>query len=74
MDRRSSSRQYGVEIGNIKVSQLDLELIRSQAKDILLSEHGFDVARAWVTATLNYLVAHNGLDATQVLKTDERPK
>lgn len=71
MDRRAVGRQYGVEIGQVKLSTYDLALIQSNARDILLDEQGFDVARAWVTATLGYLVKEGLIDSTKVLKSGE---
>jgi hypothetical protein len=53
---RSSSRKYGVEIGDIKISASDLDDIRGRARQILLDEQGFDVARAWVNATIGHLI------------------
>jgi hypothetical protein len=71
MNRRATGKRYGVEIGHIKVTQYDLMVIQSNARDILLDEQGFDVARAWVTATLNYLVKLELLDSTRNLKSGE---
>ncbi|MEZ0208718.1 MAG: hypothetical protein ACAH17_00880 [Candidatus Paceibacterota bacterium] len=53
---RSSSRKYGVDMAGIQLTQYDLQLIQSHARDILLNEQGHDVARAWVKATIGYLV------------------
>jgi hypothetical protein len=65
MKHRSTSRRYGVEIGGVQITPFDLNLIQSNARDILLDEQGFDVGRAWVTATLNYLVSIGVLQATE---------
>lgn len=71
MNRRVVGKRYGVEIGHIKLTPLELADIQSQARDILLNEQGFDVARAWVTATLNHLVKLKLLDSAQNLKSGE---
>jgi hypothetical protein len=71
MNRRAIGRRYGVEIGHIKLSASELADIQSQARQILIDEQGFDVARAWVTATLNYLVKLGALDSAQNLKSGE---
>lgn len=71
MDRRSSSRRYGVEIGAVKLTTQELDLIRSNANTILIEEQGGDTARAWTTAVLNMLVKKGLLDPKQNLKADE---
>lgn len=74
MDRRSSSRRYGVEIGPVALTTYDLDLIRSTANDILRTEHGFDVSRAWASATIRMLIklGHLPNGDTNHL-TDEKP-
>lgn len=73
MDRRSSSRRYGVEIGEVKLSTLDLENIRYAALQILNAEHGHDVPRAWVTATIAHLMQTGVIPiGDTVLKTGEQ--
>lgn len=57
---RSTSRKYGVAFNHIQFSPAELDIIRSNANDILRSEHGFDTARAWTNAVLMAL-NHKGL-------------
>lgn len=73
MDRKVSSREYGVSIGGVELSQYELQILRSQANDILRSEH-IDVSAAWVTAVLNLLVSRNVLPNVNNPKHGETAK
>lgn len=73
MDRRSSSRTYDIEVGGVIVTAYDLQVLKSQANDLLRNNHGFDASRAWTEAVLNLLVARGLLPATQNLKSGEKP-
>lgn len=64
---KSSSRRYGVEVGSVKLTTAELDLIRDNARTYLLDDHGFDTSAAWVKATLAHLVK------TGVLKVDKVP-
>ncbi len=58
---KSTSRRYGIECGHINLTARELDVIRDRARDYLLDDSGFDTARAWVKATLGYLVQTGAL-------------
>lgn len=74
MDRKASSRVYGVSIGGVELTPYELQLLKSQANDILRSEANMDSSRAWATAVLNLLVSRNVLPNIMNAKYGETPK
>jgi hypothetical protein len=53
---KTSSRRYPVTVGNLTITQPQLELIRSNANQILIASAGSDNVSAIVHATIMHLV------------------
>lgn len=65
MDRKSSSRRYGVQAGAHLITLSDLDQIRYGARTVLLDQHGADPAVAWTTAVVAYLTSKGLLERVE---------